>query len=265
MRTIINDDEMLIKVSDGFIENANTPDSKPLSEYILNQTKDKFKLYRKIFQIKKLEKISFEIYDDLEEWKEVYRKRFDEEPPEYSRGSFDTKTNLSFCVQHSNPKYATSWWYFAICTNAHEAFHLFYKKYIYGENRIVWFDEGLAQYISGENDDWINDEEVFKNKYLDFFNKFKPISNLNERVQGNTSVPDDIIFSREGIFDGYMASLFSITYLVENYGENYLFEVMKDNNKILELGYTILDDMTDFYNKKYIIKKLKMNNNIDFL
>ena len=42
-----------------------------------------------------------------------------------------------------------------VFTASHELFHILYKKYILEKNnidRIVWYDEGMAQYMSGEKD-----------------------------------------------------------------------------------------------------------------
>ena len=61
MVTIIDNDEMCIKLSESFKDNTKTPDKRPLSDYILDKTIEKFELYRRIFNVEKLpEKI-----DDL--------------------------------------------------------------------------------------------------------------------------------------------------------------------------------------------------------
>lgn len=251
MITIIDNDEMCIKVSENFVTNTKTPDNRPLSDYILEKTIEKFDLYRNIFNVEKLEKISFIIYDDIEEYRKFYRELNKEEPPEYARGSFDEELNISYCVQHSNPMYNTSWWTHALSVNAHEAFHLYYKKYIYKEDRIVWFDEGMAQYLSGENDNWLFDENKFNEEFNKFINSYIPIDNLNERIQGNANISDDLIFQRENVFDGYKTSLFIIKYLVEKNGIDYVYKLMSDNDLIKNIGNNIIDDMINYYKIKY--------------
>lgn len=257
MITIIDNDEMKISVSKSFTENNDTPDKRSISNYILDKTKEKFDFYRELFNIEKLDKIEFILFDDYDEWKKYYISRNHREPPEYSRGSFESENNLSYSVQKSGVLYNTPLWFHAVSVNAHEAFHIYYKKYVYKDDRIVWFDEGLAQYLSGEDDSWINNEEKIKSIFLEFYDNYKEINNLNDRVQGNSSVSDELIFSRKGVFDGYRMSLLAIKYLDSKYGISYIKELMKDNKRIRELGTTIIDDMIKYYKERFNIKVLK--------
>ena len=250
MITIVDNEEMKISVSDNFTYFKKTPDGRPLSDYIIEYTKNKFDLFRKLFNVKKLEKISFELFDNIDEWKKIYIERFKNNPPEYSRGYFVDDINLSSCIMCSNPKYNSRFWVMTLCTNAHEAFHLYYKKYIYGEDRIVWFDEGMAQFLSGEYEDLLNNEEEFNRVFIDFCNNYIPINNFNDRIQGNNSVPDNLIFKRQNVFDGYIASFLCINYLNDAYGFDYLVYLMKDNKKIRELGKTVINDMIKYFSKK---------------
>lgn len=256
MITIINNDEMKISVSKSFTENDDTPDKRSLSDYILEKTKERFDFYRELFNKEKLDKIEFMLFDNYEEWKEFYTSRNHREPPEYSRGCFESENNLCYSVQKSGVLYSTPLWFHTISTNAHEAFHIYYKKYIYKDDRVVWFDEGLAQYLSGEDDLWINNEEKLKKVFLEFYQNYKEINNLNDRIQGNNSIPDDLIFSRKGVFEGYKMSLLAIKYLDLKYGISYIKELMKYNKEIRELGTTIIDDMIKYYKERFNIKVL---------
>lgn len=152
MKALIDNDEIKIIVADEFTKYNKTPNGRPISNYIVDNTKEKLKLYKKIFNMEKLDKITYEIFDDMGEWKKLYTERFNDIPPEYSRGYLKNEDRLSSCMQHSKPIYGTPYWYNTVCINAHEAFHYYYKKYIYGEDRVVWFDEGMAQFLSSESD-----------------------------------------------------------------------------------------------------------------
>ena len=203
-----------------------------------------------------LDKIHFEIYDidtEKDKWQEKYISIYGKNPPEYSSGYFEPAINLSSCCLHANAAFGTAWWYSAVCTNAHEAFHLYYRKYIYGNVRIVWFDEGMAQYLSGSEDEWLNDEVKFLDKFMKFLEAYVPINNLNERIQGNSTVSDEKIFQRKNVFNGYLASVLIIKFVVDSYGEDYLFELMKDNCKIRGLSKTALNDMIIYFKEKYSI------------
>ena len=260
MKVLIDNEEIRISLSKEFIKPNTFLNGKSLGDFILENTLEKFKLYRKIFNVDKLEKIYFEIYDvvtEKDDWKDRYVKFYGKNPPEYSLGFFEPDCNLSCTCVHANAAYRTSWWNSAVYTNAHEAFHLYYRKYIYGFDRIVWFDERMAKYLSGENDYWLIDEEKVKERFIYFLEHYVPIDNLNERIQGNSMVSDKEIFQRKDIFNGYLASILIIKFIVDSYGEGYLFGLMRDNYKIREFGNTALNDMIIYFKEKYNIQNSK--------
>jgi hypothetical protein len=224
---------------------------------IIEHTLKKYNFYRKLFNVDKLDKLTFVVFDDIEKFRDNYRNFFKSEPPSYSAGYWNNIDSKSVtCLEPNNipnkDKYPNSY-HRKVAMNAHESFHFYYKKYYYGNNRIVWFDEGLAQYISGELEKF--SEEAHKKKFIKFLDNYKPINNLNDRIQGNTSVPDELIFQRDGVFEGYTASYFCIKYLVDILGEDYLYKLMFNNDEILKYGETILDDMISYYKNKYKIEE----------
>lgn len=256
MKVLIDNDEIKITVSEEFTIPRKTLNNKSLADYMLENTLEKFKLYKKIFNVKKLDKITFTVYDEekeLELWRKEYINIYGINPPEYSRGFFEPESNFSCCCLHANSLYKSNWWNKAVCTLAHETFHIYYKKYIYKEERIVWFDEGIAQYLSGENDEWLNNDEMFLKKLKYFLDNYVPINNLNERIQGNNSVSDNLIFQREKVFNGYLASILIIKYIVETKEKKYLFNLMQDNKKIRAFGKYALTNMISYYKEKYKI------------
>ena len=55
-----------------------------------------------------------------------------------------------------------------IYTASHELFHILYMKYILKDDyskRIVWYDEGMAQFMSGEKD-YLKEGNNFKQYFL---------------------------------------------------------------------------------------------------
>lgn len=256
MKVLIDNEKIKMVVSEKFLRPNNTLGGKSLADFMLQNTMDKLMLYRKIFGVERLEKICFETYDVDTELDEFFKRRMevDKSPvPSYCRGFFDDKSNLSCSCNHANAAYKSGWWYSAMGTNAHEAFHLYYKKYVYGNDRIVWFDEGMAQFISGEKDWLLNDEVKLEQAFRKFLDDYVPINNLNVRCHGGSEVSDEYIFDRPKVFRGYMASLLIIKYIDEVYGRDYLYELMKDNKKIREFGNRALEEMIDYYKKKYTI------------
>ncbi len=65
-----------------------------------------------------------------------------------------------------NPKLQSKKLYIA----SHELFHILYMKYVLNNDyskRIVWYDEGMAQYMSGEKT-FLSENDNFCKYYLKF-------------------------------------------------------------------------------------------------
>lgn len=224
-----------------------------INDSIVDNTIKKLNEYRKIFKKEKLAKLTVKFYDNLETYQEDYRCILSVEPPQYSKGWFDSENgniylhmNLEMLSKYKN--YPLFWDQQVSCI-AHEAFHYYYYLYYYGEDRITWFDEGMAQYISGEIASYT--EYSWYKLFIDFIANYKAIDNLNERENGNSDVPDNLIFRRGNVFDGYAASLLAIKYLFDTKGEDYVFDIMFDNNRIREEGKDILNRMISYFNEVY--------------
>lgn len=244
MDKILENDEILI---------YSTPQLDIINDSIVDNTLKKLDEYRKIFKREKLKKLKVTLYDDVETFREDYRRITNLEPPSYSRGWIHYKPgNIYICINlEALMKFKDDplFWDNKVSCVAHEIFHYYYCIYYYGKNRITWFDEGMAQFLSGETVSYHDREwyELFKC----FVDTYKVIDNLNERKNGNSNVPDSLIFKRENVFEGYQASLLAIKFLFDTKGEEKVFDIMFDNGKILEEGKDILDRMIIHYNKVF--------------
>ena len=72
-------------------------------------------------------------------------------------------------------------------------FHILYLKHILNgdlRNRIVWYDEGMAQFMSGEKD-YLKDEKEFKEFYIQAKQRNRIIPNLSELYHGNSFYNDN--------------------------------------------------------------------------
>ena len=107
--------------------------------------------------------------------------------------------------------------------------------------RIIWFDEGMAQFFSGEFDMYLNEDNFPKwfNKVLD---NTKEVPNLNLISHGE-------IFENDN-YSGYDLSLLSIKYLYDSLGKKQLKQMMHSNKKIEEYGSTIVNDAINYYKEK---------------
>lgn len=238
----------LRKIYDEEFTLISTEKLKMFCQPVIEYTKKRLELYKKLFNVESLNKLTYVIYDDLEQYRQDYRESSHEEPPIYSRGSFG-KTGCTIVFDRI-PKEGTPMYYAKLGTCAHEAFHIYYRDLVYKnpKERIIWFDEGMARFFSGQKD-YMNDEQ-FKKYYLKFKKNYRPITNLNERIQGNASVPDDKIFKREGVIDGYDISYLAIRYLYETKGITYIKKLMRNNDEILKVGNTVIDEMIKYYDAR---------------
>ena len=212
-------------------------------ESLVSSVKEKIEEYKNIFNIDKIDKMTCVIYHDYEEYKTDYREAFKSEPPVYSRGWFSAGLNTSFILKNFK-EYDAKAGRNTACTFLHEIFHILYKNYVYKDTdkRIVWFDEGLAQFFSGEAE--------FRPVLKQFRDNrdYLRVDNINERIQGNDSVPDNLIFTRKNVFEGYTISYLTIEYLNETKGLDYIIDLMKDNEAILKLGNSDIFDEVIAYN-----------------
>ena len=244
MEKIFENDELLI---------YSTPSLDIINDSIIEHTLKKLDEYRSIFKKEKLDKFIVTLYDNREDFREDYRRILNVEPPEYSGGWIDDNNgNIYICMNlekillyKDNPIF----WDNKIAAVSHELFHNYYFRYYYGENRITWFDEGMAQYLSGETMSY--SDNTWYGVFKKFIDKYKLINNLNDRINGNSSVPDELIFKRTNVFDGYTASLLAIKYLFDTRGPEYVFDLMFENTRILEEGKDILNRMIAYFSQVY--------------
>lgn len=202
--------------------------------------------YSTFFGVNIQEKIKVNYFDDVEEFREfIYEIRGERDSlPEYARGTYDNGM-VNACV---NPKLQLKRLY----TASHELFHILYMKYILNNDyskRIVWYDEGMAQFMSGEKG-WLNDDSVFKKFYTKVKEVTKVIPQMNTLEHGISFVNED--------YNGYDLSYLSIKYLSEILSAEQFKDLMSDFKKISQLGNDIIQKMFSYYDEKLenkIVKK----------
>lgn len=214
-------------------------------ELILNQS---LELYKNIFNIEDFRKVAIYYYDDMEEFRNhIYELRGEKESlPEYAKGTFDQGMIHGFIepnIIEGTPLFTRKKY-----NASHELFHIMYKELILNKNgyeRITWFDEGMAQFFSGE---YTNE---MTNGFSDWYNKVKNntkiIPNLNEINHSNGFKTNE--------YNGYYLSLLAIKYLYDTVGIDGIKELINDNNQIKEIGTHILNDAFNYYDNEVIKTK----------
>ena len=209
-------------------------------ESMLNES---LELYKKIFEVDNFRKVQINYFDNIEDFRNyVYELRGEKNSlPEYAKGTFDNGMINAFI--QPNIIEGTSLFMHRKYNASHELFHIMYQELVWERNhqdRIVWFDEGMAQFFSGENN---------KEMTLDFANWFdmlksntKKIPNLNDLSHGSSFETED--------YSGYHLSLLAVKYLYDKLGIDGFKKIINNNNAIIELGNNIIEDAFHFYDKE---------------
>lgn len=223
-----------------------SPDSlKYITDKIDNILDSSMNFYKVLFEINSFRKIQINFFDDLEGFRNfIYDLRGENESlPKYAKGTFDNGMINSYISP--NLDINSRQYYKTLFLASHELFHIMYKELIWekeNKERIVWFDEGMAQLFSGEND-YILNEDNFYNWFNNVLNKTHEIPNLNELRHGSS-------FDNEK-YNGYNLSLLSVKYLYELLGQDEFKRLMHDNKMIIKYGKTIAKEAIDYYKEKY--------------
>ena len=207
-------------------------------ELILN---DSLKLYKKIFDVDEFRKVQINYFDNKDDFRNfIYSLRGEKESlPEYAKGTFDNGMINAFI--ETNIIKETPLFIHRKYNASHELFHIMYQELVWekhNKKRIVWFDEGMAQFFSGENykemtlnfAEWLNNVK---------FNT-KKIPDLNNLNHGSDFVTKE--------YSGYNLSLLAVKYLYDILGIDEFKKLIFDNDRIIKLGNSVIEDAFNFYN-----------------
>ena len=130
----------------------------------------------------------------------------------------------------------------------HELTHYFYLNYVYGKDkkRIVWVDEGIAQFLSGQKNQLLNNDKYYQ--FLKENLNFEGSINLNELRHSDKSF---------GNKNGYNLSYIAIRYLYETNNQQTFINIIKDYDLLIKTGEVIIDEVKDYFNEKYKTSNIK--------
>ena len=199
--------------------------------------------YQEFFGIKLDEQFIVNYFDDVEEFREfVYSLREEKGTlPDYARGTYDNGM-INACIDPNIQQKK-------VYISSHELFHILYMKYILNgdySKRIIWYDEGMAQFMSGEKDN-LNDEEQFKKYYFRVKEETKVVPNMNSIKHGKTFWNKD--------YNGYYLGYLAVRYLYETLSPEEFKSLATDIKKISQIGENIASDMFKYFDKKLINEK----------
>ena len=206
-------------------------------EKILNQS---LKLYYSLFGVNNFRKIQINYFDDLNKFRNyIFELRGENDSlPEYAKGTFDNGMINAYIepnIIEGTPLYNRRKY-----NASHELFHIMYQELIWEKNnmdRIIWFDEGMALFFSGE---FAKEIENFDDFVRMTINNTKKIPDLNTLSHGSKFETDD--------YSGYKLSFIAVKYIYDQIGIQKFRELLHDVNKIREYGNNVLFEIIGKYN-----------------
>lgn len=206
-------------------------------EIILNES---LELYKKIFDVDQYRKVQINYFDNIEDFRNyIYELRGKKESlPKYAKGTFDNGMINAFI--QPNIIEGTPLFIHRKYNASHELFHIMYQELIWKRNnqdRIEWFDEGMAQFFSGENT---------KEMTLDFTNWLNMVKSHTKRIPNLNDLSHDSGFETKD-YDGYNLSLLAVKYLYDKLGIDKFKKIISNNNMIMKLSSNIVEDAFNYY------------------
>lgn len=210
-----------------------------LAETTIKLLQIKIDEYKKLFNLQIDEQIVVNYFDNLEQFREfIYEIRGERKSlPKYAKGTYDNGMINAYIESNTQLK--------RLYTSSHELFHILYMKHILKDDyskRIVWYDEGMAQFMSGEKEKY-NDEETFKKFYLKVRETTKEIPSLNKLEHGDSFCNDK--------YNGYDLSYLSIRYLNDILNKEEFIKLMSNFSNIKKYGNDIVTRMFIYYDEKF--------------
>ena len=206
-------------------------------EAILNES---LELYKKLFDVDKFRKVQINYFDNREDFRNyIYELRGEKESlPKYAKGTFDNGMINAFI--QPNIIEGTPLFIHRKYNASHQLFHTMYQVLIWKRNnqdRIEWFDEGMAQFFSGENT---------KEMTLDFTNWLNMVKSHTKIIPNLNDLSHDSGFETED-YSGYNLSLLAVKYLYDKLGIDEFKKIIFNNNMIIKLGSNIVEDAFNYY------------------
>ena len=214
-----------------------------LADATINLLKNKIKQYKIFFGIDLYEKIIVNYFDNIGDFRKfIYNIRGEKDSlPKYAEGTYDEGMINAYIEPNNQLE--------RVYTASHELFHIFYLKYLLNNDyskRIVWYDEGMAQFMSGEKDKY-SDKDCFKNFYLKVKEETKSIPDLNVLEHGESFCNNK--------YNGYDLSYLCVRYLDYILKPDEFRLLMSDFSQIRNYGNKIIYKMFDYFDNMFNINQ----------
>lgn len=227
--------------NDDFVIYGNN-DLNIIKTKLIEELSNKKKELLNFFRLNDFPKITINLFNDHNVYLEFTKQFF--EPQSYSYGNYTNgMINYTYDKTHFNRNFDR-----LIINIIHEYIHLLYKQ-IYQDNfnRVVWLDEGLAQYLSDQFCGIQNNEEKFKNWFLDnIVRRDKEIPKI-EYLKEHGSTYGHFVDQETNKYNGYAVSYLLVKYLFDYYDN--VYDIISNKEKIDELESNIIEKSIKYYDR----------------
>lgn len=209
---------------------------------LIEELSNKKKELLNFFRLNDFPKVTINLFNDHDVYLEFTKQFF--EPMKYSYGNFaNGMINYTYDKTYSDKNFEK-----LISKIMHEYIHILYKQ-IYKDkfDRVVWLDEGLAQYLSGQFDKQQDNEEEFKNWFLDnIIRRDKEIPKI-DYLKKHGSKYGEFVDQETNKYSGYSISYLLVKYLFDNYDN--IYDIISDKEKIDEIETNIIEKSIKYYDR----------------
>lgn len=197
----------------------------------------------KFFELEHINKLKIYLYDNAAEYQRLFKAPY---PPNGIAGCFGYENVKVYADLNKIDKHRL------FTCILHELTHVIYRNYIQEKginNRIVWFDEGLASLLSGEKNTLLDNDrlkEFIENKISGEDKEIPKISYLHKHGASYGEFVD----TKTKKYNGYDWSYLMIRYLIETLSKKEFNKLMRSKQSILDIEGTITNDTYNYFTKK---------------
>ncbi len=197
----------------------------------------------KFFELEHINKLKIYLYDNAAEYQKLFKTLY---PLNGIAGCFGYEDVKIYADLNKIDKHRL------FTCILHELTHVIYRNYIQEKginNRIVWFDEGLASFLSGEKNALIDNDRLKEFIEIKISGENKEIPKISYLHKHGTNY-GEFVDAKTNKYNGYDWSYLMIRYLIETLSKKELNKLMRSKQSILDIEGTITNDTYNYFTKK---------------
>lgn len=195
------------------------------------------------FQIKEIEQLTIFIYDNKNDFKNVTKYPYNLGP---LAGAYN---HYAIYVYADLNKITIE----ELCNSIiHEVIHKIYNYYILiktNEPKLVWLEEGLAQYLSNEKEHLKDNQTLRTFLRIYVFNENKIIPDIRYLSKHGNKF-GSFIDEETNKYNGYVWSYLIVRYLIETKTKEEFLKLIRNPSSLSRFEQTLIEDTINYYKSK---------------